>query len=49
MQVTLPALASQYPNAGTYQPNKLCRTLDEAKNHAAEYVLLQLGYPMEGQ
>ena len=42
--MTIPALASQFQNAA-FQPPKLCRTVDDAKNYAAEYVLLQLGYP----
>ena len=45
--MSIPALAGQYPNS-TFQPNKLCRSVEEAKNYAAEYVLMQLGVPMEG-
>lgn len=43
-KVIIPALISQYPN---FQPNKLCRTVDEAKNYAAEYVLAQLGIAID--
>jgi len=45
-KVIIPALISQYPN---FQPNKLCRTVDEAKNYAAEYVLAQLGIAVDGR
>ncbi|KAH9500528.1 APOB1 complementation factor [Bulinus truncatus] len=41
-KVTIPALASQ-----TIQPNKLCRTVEEAKVFAAEFALLHLGIPIE--
>ncbi|XP_041365782.1 APOBEC1 complementation factor-like isoform X2 [Gigantopelta aegis] len=44
-KVTIPALASQNPNP--FQPNKLCRSVEEAKSYAAEYVLAQLGLPVE--
>lgn len=39
-KVTIPALMASYP---PFQPNKLCRTVDEAKVYAAEFVLQQLG------
>ncbi|KAK2153213.1 hypothetical protein LSH36_304g04009 [Paralvinella palmiformis] len=41
-KVSLPALAGT-----VFQPNKLCRTVEDAKNFAAEYVLMQLGVPIE--
>ncbi|BFZ04301.1 hypothetical protein BsWGS_07340 [Bradybaena similaris] len=41
-KVTIPAIPSQ-----TIQPNKLCRTVEEAKIYAAEYTLMQLGIPVE--
>ncbi|XP_059166916.1 APOBEC1 complementation factor-like isoform X2 [Physella acuta] len=41
-KVSIPALPSQ-----TIQPNKLCRTVEEAKIFAAEYTLMQLGLPVE--
>ncbi|XP_067655188.1 APOBEC1 complementation factor-like isoform X4 [Haliotis asinina] len=44
-KVTIPALASQNP--APFQPNKLCRTVEEAKSFAAEFVLLQLGVNVE--
>ncbi|XP_070199264.1 probable RNA-binding protein 46 isoform X3 [Littorina saxatilis] len=44
-KVSIPALMTQ--NAGPFQPDKLCRTVDEAKIYAAEYTLLQLGVPIE--
>ncbi|XP_077986386.1 putative RNA-binding protein 46 isoform X4 [Glandiceps talaboti] len=46
VQVSVPALAGHFPNS--FQPNKLCPTVDEAKNYAAEYVLIQLGVPLDG-
>ena len=46
-QVSIPGLAGQYPTPFT--PNKLCRTTEEAKQYAAEYILLQLGIHLEGQ
>ncbi|XP_060555906.1 APOBEC1 complementation factor-like [Ruditapes philippinarum] len=45
-KVAVPALMTA--NNGPYLPNKLCRTVDEAKNYAAEFVLQQLGIPTEG-
>ncbi len=41
-QVTIPALPSQ-----CFQPPKLCQSMEEAKNYAAEHVLLQLGVPLD--
>ena len=38
MQVSIPALSNN-----PYSPNKLCRSVDEAKLFASEYVLMQLG------
>ncbi|XP_070532807.1 RNA-binding protein 47-like isoform X12 [Ptychodera flava] len=46
VEVSVPALAGHFPNS--FQPNKLCPTVDEAKNYAAEYVLIQLGVPLDG-
>lgn len=43
VQVVIPAL-----NGLPFQPNKLCRTLEEAKNYAAEYVLQQITVPTDG-
>jgi len=42
-QVSVPAL-----NAMPFQPNKLCRTVEEAKTYAAEFVLQQLNVPTDG-
>jgi len=42
-KVSIPALAHN----SQFTPNKLCRTVDEAKQFAAEYVLMQLNVPME--
>ncbi|XP_013404611.1 APOBEC1 complementation factor isoform X2 [Lingula anatina] len=37
------------PNIPTpFVPNKLCRSVEEAKSYAAEFVLAQLGMPVEG-
>ncbi|XP_076450587.1 APOBEC1 complementation factor-like isoform X2 [Babylonia areolata] len=44
-KVSIPALMTQ--NAGPFQPDKLCRTVDEAKVYAAEYAMLQMGVPFE--
>ncbi|XP_062578966.1 probable RNA-binding protein 46 isoform X4 [Saccostrea cucullata] len=41
-KVTVPA----YPNP--FQPNKLCRTVEDAKCFAAEFVMSQMGIPMDG-
>lgn len=41
-KVTIPA----YPNP--FQPNKLCRTVDDAKCYAAEFVMSQMGIPLDG-
>ncbi|EDO46547.1 predicted protein [Nematostella vectensis] len=41
-KVSIPGLATQY------QPPKLCRTVEEAKNYAAEHTLQQLGISLEG-
>ena len=32
----------------TYMPNKLSRTVEEARAFAADYTLTSLGYPFEG-
>ena len=44
--MTIPALATTAP---PFQPTKLCRTVDEAKTLAAEFVLQQLGIPLDGE
>jgi hypothetical protein len=41
-KVTVPA----YPSP--FQPNKLCRTVEDAKCFAAEFVMSQMGIPMDG-
>lgn len=41
-KVSIPTLASLYPHQPYYQPSKLCTTIEEAKNFAAEFVLSQL-------
>ncbi|KAL4225766.1 APOB1 complementation factor [Mactra antiquata] len=43
-KVSIPALSSN----GPFQPNKLSRTVEEAKTYAADFVLQQLGIPTEG-
>lgn len=43
------ANAAGTPGAGTYIPNKVCRTVEEAQNYAAEYVLMSLGMPYDGE
>ncbi|XP_033751345.1 RNA-binding protein 47-like isoform X4 [Pecten maximus] len=42
-EVTIPAIG-----ATPFQPSKLCRNVEEAKNFAAEFVMSQLGMPFEG-
>ncbi|OWF53022.1 APOBEC1 complementation factor-like isoform X2 [Mizuhopecten yessoensis] len=42
-KVTIPAIGTT-----PFQPSKLCRNVDEAKNFAAEFVMSQLGMPFEG-
>ena len=42
-QVFIPALGT------TYIPSKFSRTTEEAQCAAAEYSLIQLGYPLEGK
>lgn len=44
-KVSIPALMTS--SAGPFQPDKLCRTVEEAKIYAAEYTLLQMGVPIE--
>jgi len=46
--VVIPGIANTTPGAGTYVPNKVCRTVEEAQNYAAEYVLMSLGLPYDG-
>ena len=43
-QISVPALANS-----CFQPNKLCRTVEEAKNFAAEHCLMQLGVGLGGE
>ncbi|XP_052287077.1 APOBEC1 complementation factor-like isoform X2 [Dreissena polymorpha] len=43
-KVAIPGLTGNIP----FQPNKMCRSTDEAKSFAAEFVLHQLGMPTEG-
>ncbi|TSK14543.1 APOBEC1 complementation factor [Bagarius yarrelli] len=47
-KVTIPALATQYPNIHPFTPAKLCAAVDEAKIHAAEHTLQTLGLHTEG-
>ncbi|KAI1886904.1 hypothetical protein AGOR_G00200580 [Albula goreensis] len=47
-KVTIPALATQYPNVHPFTPAKLCAAVDEAKIHAAEHALQILGLQTEG-
>ena len=42
VQVTISALNLQF------QPNKLARSVEEAKLTAAEYTLTQIGFPVDG-
>ncbi|XP_041694404.1 APOBEC1 complementation factor isoform X1 [Coregonus clupeaformis] len=46
-KVTIPALATQYPNVHPFTPAKLCTSVDEAKVHAAEHALQTLGLQTE--
>ncbi|XP_052800784.1 probable RNA-binding protein 46 isoform X2 [Mya arenaria] len=43
-KVTIPGVTGAMP----FQPNKLSRSIDEAKEYAAEFVLQQLGIPVDG-
>ncbi|KAM6897160.1 APOBEC1 complementation factor isoform 2-T2 [Xenentodon cancila] len=47
-KVTIPALATQYPNVHPFTPTKLCAGIEEAKVHAAEHTLQTLGLQTEG-
>ncbi|XP_061564559.1 APOBEC1 complementation factor isoform X3 [Cololabis saira] len=47
-KVTIPALATQYPNVHPFTPTKLCAAVEEAKVHAAEHTLQTLGLQTEG-
>ncbi|KAM4624296.1 APOBEC1 complementation factor isoform 1-T1 [Polymixia lowei] len=47
-KVTIPALATQYPNVHPFTPAKLCPAVEEAKVHAAEHALQTLGLQTEG-
>lgn len=42
-KVSVPALASQFPDTHPLTPSKLCASVEEAKVHAAEHVLSSLG------
>lgn len=46
-KVTVPALATQYPNVHPFTPAKLCAAVEEAKIHAAEHALQTLGVQTE--
>ncbi|KAM8837033.1 APOBEC1 complementation factor isoform 2-T3 [Spinachia spinachia] len=47
-KITIPALATQYPNVHPFTPAKLCAAVEEAKLHAAEHTLQTLGLQTEG-
>ncbi|XP_005743496.1 APOBEC1 complementation factor [Pundamilia nyererei] len=47
-KITIPALATQYPNVHPFTPAKLCAGVEEAKIHAAEHTLQTLGVQTEG-
>ncbi|KAL6095370.1 a1cf [Pungitius sinensis] len=47
-KITIPALATQYPNVHPFTPAKLCAAVEEAKVHAAEHTLQTLGLQTEG-
>ncbi|XP_034050625.1 APOBEC1 complementation factor isoform X2 [Thalassophryne amazonica] len=47
-KITIPALATQYPNVHPFTPTKLCAGVEEAKVHAAEHTLQTLGLQTEG-
>ncbi|KAM3859708.1 APOBEC1 complementation factor isoform 2-T2 [Diretmus argenteus] len=47
-KVTIPALATQYPNVHPFTPAKLCSAVEEAKVHAAEHALQTLGLQTDG-
>ncbi|KAK9530946.1 hypothetical protein VZT92_012418 [Zoarces viviparus] len=47
-KITIPALATQYPNVHPFTPAKLCAAVEEAKVHAAEHTLQTLGLQAEG-
>ncbi|XP_069016002.1 APOBEC1 complementation factor isoform X2 [Embiotoca jacksoni] len=47
-KITIPALATQYPNVHPFTPAKLCAAVEEAKVHAAEHTLQTLGVQTEG-
>lgn len=47
-KITIPALATQYPNVHPFTPAKLCAGVEEAKIHAAEHTLQTLGVQAEG-
>ncbi|KAM9838035.1 APOBEC1 complementation factor isoform 2-T2 [Aulostomus maculatus] len=47
-KITIPALATQYPNIHPFTPAKLCAAVEEAKVYAAEHTLQTLGLQTEG-
>uniref|UniRef100_A0A8C9X9V3 APOBEC1 complementation factor n=1 Tax=Sander lucioperca TaxID=283035 RepID=A0A8C9X9V3_SANLU len=47
-KITIPALATQYPNVHPFTPAKLCAAVEEAKVHAAEHTLQTLGLQTDG-
>ncbi|XP_040290725.1 APOBEC1 complementation factor isoform X2 [Bufo bufo] len=46
-KITIPLLASQNPAIHPFTPPKLCMSVDEAKNYAADYTLQTLGITTE--
>ncbi|KAM4636871.1 APOBEC1 complementation factor isoform 2-T2 [Discoglossus pictus] len=46
-KISIPVLASQNPAIHPFTPPKLCVSVDEAKNYAAEFTLQTLGIPTE--
>ncbi|XP_044155748.1 APOBEC1 complementation factor isoform X2 [Bufo gargarizans] len=46
-KITIPLLASQNPAIHPFTPPKLCMSVDEAKNYAAEFTLQTLGITTE--
>ncbi|KAM6951813.1 APOBEC1 complementation factor isoform 2-T2 [Aplochiton taeniatus] len=47
-KITIPALATQYPNVHPFTPTKLCSSVEEAKLLAAEHTLQTLCLQTEG-
>ncbi|XP_053548201.1 APOBEC1 complementation factor isoform X2 [Bombina bombina] len=46
-KITIPLLATQNPTIHPFTPPKLCVSVEEAKNYAAEFTLQTLGIPIE--